>query len=61
MSASRYIDAKFFDFTADGHLIIDGMSGEHLLVKMGPSQILNLDRCLAKYIDYYKPKEETAA
>lgn len=61
MSASRYIDAKIFDFTADGHLIIDGMQGEHLIVRMSAYQILNLDRCLAKYIEYYKPKEEPAA
>jgi hypothetical protein len=58
---TRYIKAKLFDFTADGCLIIDGMEGEHLIVELGCSQILNLDRCLDKYIDLYKPKEESAA
>lgn len=60
MSKTRYIKSKLFDFTADGCLIVDGADGEHLIIELGPAQIVNLDRCLAKYIEYYKPKEETA-
>ncbi len=51
---TRYIEAKLFDFTADGHLIIFGTQDEHLIIKMGIAQIQNLDRCLSKYVDYYK-------
>ena len=59
VSASRYIDAKLFDFTtADAHLIIDGMQGEHLIVKLGPSQIDNLEFALEKY---RKSQQEKAA
>jgi hypothetical protein len=61
MVKTRYIKAKLFDFTADGCVIIDGMEGEHLIVECGFAQIVNLDRCLDKYIEHYKPKEETAA
>jgi hypothetical protein len=57
---TRYIKAKFFDFTADGHIIVDGMDGEHLIIESGAAQILNLDRCLNKYIEHYKPKEDAA-
>jgi hypothetical protein len=50
MSASRYIEAKIFDFvTADAHLIIDGQKGEHLIVKLGEAQIDNLEFAIQKY------------
>lgn len=61
MSETRYIKAKLFDFTANGTLIIYGTGGEHLIVELGVDQIRNLDRCIAKYIEYYKPKDEPAA
>jgi hypothetical protein len=61
LSASRYIKAKLFDFTANGTLIIYGMQDEHLIVELGVDQIRNLDHCLSKYIDYYKIKEEPCA
>lgn len=57
MSASRYIDAKLFDFTADAHLVIDGQKGEHLIVKLGQAQIENLDFCIQKF----REKQEPAA
>jgi hypothetical protein len=57
---TRYIKAKFFDFTADGCIIVDGMDGEHLIIESGAAQILNLERCLHKYIEHYKPKEDAA-
>jgi hypothetical protein len=57
---TRYIKAKFFDFTADGCIIVDGMDGEHLIIESGAAQILNLERCLNKYIEHYKPKEDAA-
>lgn len=49
MSSTRYIDAKLFDFTADSHLIIDGMQGEHLIVKLCANQIDNLEFAIQKY------------
>jgi hypothetical protein len=58
MSASRYIDAKLFDFTADAHLIIDGQQSEHLIVKLGPNQIDNLEFAIQKY---RKAQQEKAA
>lgn len=60
MSKTRYIKAKLFDFTSDGCLILDGAEGEHLIIELGSAQIVNLDRCLSKYIEYYKPKEDVA-
>lgn len=60
MSKTRYIDAKIFDFTADGHIIIDGAQGEHLIVKLGYAQVQNLDRCIQRYISYYQDKQEPA-
>lgn len=58
MSASRYIDAKLFDFTADSHLIINGQQNEHLIVKLGPNQIDNLEFAIQKY---RKAQQEKAA
>ncbi len=59
MSASRYIEAKIFDFvTADAHLIIDGQKGEHLIVKLGEAQIDNLEFAIQKY---RKAQQEKAA
>jgi hypothetical protein len=57
MSSSRYIDAKLFDFTADSHLIIDGQQGEHLIVKLFPNQIDNLEFAIQKY----RKQQESAA
>lgn len=58
MSSTRYIDAKLFDFTADAHLIIDGLAGEHFIVKLGPNQIDNLEFAIQKY---RKAQQEKAA
>jgi hypothetical protein len=55
VSASRYIDAKLFDFTSDGCLIVDGKEGEHL----GPSHVANLDYAISKYKDSYIKQETT--
>jgi hypothetical protein len=57
MSSSRYIDAKLFDFTADSHLIIDGQQGEHLIVRLEPNQIDNLEFAIQKY----RKQQESAA
>lgn len=56
--SSRYIDAKLFDFTSDGHLILDGQKGEHLIVNLGPYQIDNLEFAIQKY---RKAQQEKAA
>ena len=61
MSETRFYRAKLFDFTANGTLIVYGMSGEHDIIELGVDQIRNLDRCLAQYIDYYKLKEDQTA
>jgi hypothetical protein len=58
MSASRYIDAKLFDLTPDSHLIIDGMQGEHLIVRLCENQIDNLEFVIQKY---RKAQQEKAA
>lgn len=58
MSASRYIDAKLFDSTADAHLIIDGQKGEHLIVRLCENQIDNLEFAIQKY---RKAQQEKAA
>jgi hypothetical protein len=58
LSASRYIKAKLFDFTADSHLIIDGMQGEHLIVRLCANQIDNLEFAIQKYRN---SQQETAA
>jgi hypothetical protein len=57
VSASRYIDAKLFDFTSDGCLIVDGKEGEHLIIKLGPSHVANLDYAISKYKDSYIKQE----
>jgi hypothetical protein len=49
VSASRFIDAKFFDMTSDAHLIVDGQDKEHLIIRMGPSHIDGLEAALQKY------------
>lgn len=48
-TSTRYIDAKLFDFTSDSHIIIDGMQGEHLIVKLCANQIDNLEFAIQKY------------
>lgn len=58
MSASRYIDAKLFDFTSDAHLIIDGTQGEHMIVRVHDNQIDNLEFAIQKY---RKAQQEKAA
>ena len=61
MTAPRTVTAKFADFCSDGTLVVHGDAAEHLIVNLGPAQIIALKHGLDKYMAYYEAKEIQAA